>query len=87
VTKLFAKNLPNKKVMTTDGGEIGTLANITMDLRTGSLLELLIKPDLALDTEQYETDGKYILLPFHAVRAIKDYIVVDQASAKKSTQK
>lgn len=83
VTKVFAKNLPSKKVMTTDGGEMGTLANITMDLRTGLLLNLVVKPDMALDAEHYERDGRYILLPFHAVRAIKDYIVVDKPSAQR----
>lgn len=83
MAKVFAKNLPSKKVMTTDGGEMGTLANITMDLRTGSLLDLVVKPDMALDAERYEMDGKYILLPFHAVRAIKDYVVVDKDSAQR----
>ena len=83
MTKVFAKNLPSKKVMTTDGGEMGTLANITMDLRTGSLLDLVVKPDMALAVEHYERDGKYILLPFHAVRAIKDFVVVDRNSAQR----
>lgn len=81
MTKIFAKNLPSKKVMTTDGGELGTLANITMDLRTGTLLNLVVKPDMALDKERYEQDGKYVLLPFYAVRAIKDYVVIDGNTA------
>lgn len=83
MAKIFAKNLPGKKVMATDGGEMGTLANITMDLRTGSLLDLVVKPDMAFDIGRYEKDGKYILLPFHAVRAIKDYVVVDKDSAQR----
>ncbi|MGP8331120.1 MAG: PRC-barrel domain-containing protein [Methanosarcinaceae archaeon] len=82
MSKVFAKNLSSKLVMATDGTELGVLFNMVMDVMTGNLVNLLVKPDLALDTSKYQTDGQYIILPFEAVRAIKDYIVVDKALAK-----
>jgi sporulation protein YlmC with PRC-barrel domain len=82
MSKLFAKNLSSKQVMATDGTELGVLFNIVMDVKTGNLIDLIVKPDLALDTSKYKTDEQYLLLPFESVRAIKDYIVVDKTVAK-----
>ena len=82
MSKVFAKNLSSKQVMATDGTELGVLFNMVMDVKTGDLVDLLIKPDLALDTSKYQTDDQYIVVPFEAVRAIKDYIVVDKTLAK-----
>ncbi|MGP8336909.1 MAG: PRC-barrel domain-containing protein [Methanosarcinaceae archaeon] len=82
MSKVFAKNLSSKQVMATDGTELGVLFNMVMDVKTGNLVNLLVKPDLALDTSKYQTDEQYIILPFEAVRAMKDYIVVDKALAK-----
>ena len=82
MSKVFAKNLSSKQVMATDGTELGVLFNMIMDVKTGDLVDLLIKPDLALDTSKYQTDDQYIIVPFESVRAIKDYIVVDKTLAK-----
>ncbi len=82
MVKVFAKNLSSKQVMATDGTEIGILFNIVMDVKTGDLINLIVKPDMSLDTSRYQADGQYIMLPFESVRAIKDYIVVDKNLAK-----
>lgn len=82
MAKVFAKNLSSKQVMTTDGTELGTLYNITMDLGTSELVDLMIRPDMNIDTSEFQKDDQYILLPFESVRAIKDYIVVDKKIAK-----
>jgi sporulation protein YlmC with PRC-barrel domain len=79
--KVFAKNLSNKQVMTTDGTEIGILDNIVMEVKTGKLEDLIVKPDIGLDTSKYITDGQFLKIPFKAVRSIKDYIVVDKQIA------
>ncbi|WP_406660111.1 PRC-barrel domain-containing protein [Methanolobus sp. ZRKC3] len=82
MANVFAKNLSSKQVMATDGTEIGILFNIVMDVKTGNLINLIVKPDMSLDTSRYQADGQYIMLPFESVRAIKDYIVVDKNLAK-----
>ena len=82
MSKVFAKNLSSKQVMATDGTEIGVLHNMVMDIKTSSLISLVVKPDMALDASKFQYDGEFITLPFGSVRAIKDYIVVDKATAK-----
>ncbi|MCD4822879.1 MAG: PRC-barrel domain-containing protein [Methanococcoides sp.] len=82
MAKVFAKNLTNKQVMATDGTELGVLNNIVMENKTGELENLIIKPDIGLDTSKYQKDGQYIVVSFDAVSAIKDYIVVDKLMAK-----
>ncbi|WP_135603966.1 PRC-barrel domain-containing protein [Methanococcoides sp. NM1] len=82
MAKVFAKNLSNKQVMATDGTELGILDNIIMNGKTGELEDLIIKPDIGLDTSKYQKDGQYLIVPFEAVSAIKDYIVVDKVLAK-----
>lgn len=82
MAKVFAKNLSNKQVMATDGTEIGVLYNVVMDIETSRLVNLVVKPDMALDASKYQYDGQYITIPFGSVRAIKDYIVVDKSTAK-----
>ncbi len=82
MANVFAKNLSSKQVMATDGTEIGILFNIVMDIKTGELINMIVKPDMSLDTTKYNNDGQYILLPFESVRAIKDYIVVDKNMAR-----
>ncbi|MEZ5334552.1 MAG: PRC-barrel domain-containing protein [Methanolobus sp.] len=82
MVSVFAKNLSSKQVMATDGTEIGILFNIVMDIGSGEIIDLIVKPDMSLDTSRYKTDEQYILLPFESVRAIKDYIVVDKNMAR-----
>lgn len=81
MTGILAKNLSGMEVMGADGVELGTLYNITMDLRTGQLYDVIVEPHdginpVALD---YETDEEGRLeVPVAQVQAVKDYIVVGQ---------
>ena len=77
MVKSFVKNLSNKKVMGIDGSNVGTMHNVVVDLRTGALIDLVIKPDMAFDIEGFRTADNFMLVSFEAVRAMKDYIVVD----------
>jgi sporulation protein YlmC with PRC-barrel domain len=73
---VLAENLSGKAVMGSDGAELGTLYNITMDLKTGKLHDLLVEPNLEVSTD-YETDDENLLrVPVGDVKAVKDYIVV-----------
>jgi sporulation protein YlmC with PRC-barrel domain len=79
MTRVFARSLSRKKVMTNDGKLIGTLKNIRVDFDSGQVIELLIHPDQTFDTTNYEMeDDKILKFPFEAVKDIKDYIVVDR---------
>jgi sporulation protein YlmC with PRC-barrel domain len=75
---VLAENLSGKAVMSSDGTELGTLYNITMDLKTGELHDLLIEPNFEV-AEDFETDDESLLhVSVGDVRAVKDYIVIDR---------
>jgi len=81
MSDILAENLSGKAVMGSDGTELGMLYNITMDLKSGELDEVLIEPDeetmgrnVSLDTDEA---GRY-RVPVQAVQAVKDYIVVSR---------
>ncbi|MEA1894643.1 MAG: PRC-barrel domain-containing protein [Euryarchaeota archaeon] len=83
MAKIFAKNLSKKNVMSSDGSILGALYNIVIDIRTGELINLVVKPDMSVDRNMYHAEGNYMLIPFSAVRAIKDVMVVDKTEALK----
>lgn len=84
MTRVFARSLSRKKIMSNDGKLVGTLKNIRVDFDSGQVLEMLIHPDQTFSTEGYTLeDDKLLIIPFEAVKDIKDYIVVDRFLARK----
>ncbi|MFC4450996.1 MULTISPECIES: PRC-barrel domain-containing protein [Halorussus] len=81
MSKILAENLSGKAVMGSDGTELGMLYNITMDLKTGELADLLVEPDEQLQrgTVEFDSDeeGRF-QVPVKRVQAVKDYIVVQR---------
>jgi len=78
---ILAENLSGKAVMGDDGTELGMLYNITMDLKTGALNDLLVTPDEEFPVEgsQFAVDESGRLhVPVNRVQAVKDYIVIDR---------
>ena len=76
---ILAENLSGKAVMGSDGTELGDLYNITMDLKSGELSNLLVSPHEQLSTDHLSFDvdetGR-LKVPVANVQAVKDYIVV-----------
>jgi sporulation protein YlmC with PRC-barrel domain len=70
--------------MSNDGMLIGTVRNVMVDLDTGQIIDLIIKPDDTFRTDGYRMDGDRMFVPFEAVKDIKDYIVVDRYLLKRS---
>jgi sporulation protein YlmC with PRC-barrel domain len=77
---ILAENLSGKAVMGSDGTELGRLYNISMDLKSGKLNDLLVEPleesDVQLDFPVDE-DGHFHV-PVGSVQAVKDYIVIER---------
>ncbi|WP_435100256.1 PRC-barrel domain-containing protein [Halarchaeum sp. P4] len=79
MSDILAENLSGKAVMGSDGTELGMLYNITMNLKSGSLVDLLVEQ--TEETNQIQLDfptddrGRY-RIPVGRVQAVKDYIVV-----------
>ncbi len=84
MTRVFARSLSRKKIMSNDGKVIGTLKNLRVDFDSGQVVEMLIHPDQTFDTSNYDMeDDKILKVSFEAVKDIKDYIVVDRYLARK----
>ena len=78
MAKILAKSLFNKNVMLMDGSRLGVATNVIMDSHGGELVYLVVKPDIGVDIEKYEKQDNSIKIPFQAVRAAKDYALVDE---------
>lgn len=76
---ILAENLSEKEVMGSDGANLGTLYNITMDLKTGTLQDLVLDPGERSSELEFDRDeqGNY-RVPVSRVQAVKDTIVVDR---------
>ncbi len=84
--KISAEELNDKMVMDSEGSEIGVVHNIVVDAGTGMLTELVVKPATELDTSGFKKEDNYIFIPFEAVKAIRDVIVVDSEKIREHAQ-
>lgn len=78
---ILAENLSGKAVMGSDGTELGQLYNITMDLKTGALHDLLVSPHEEVRSGQFnfeQDDRGRFRVPVTRVQAVKDYIVIQR---------
>ncbi|MFC6824065.1 PRC-barrel domain-containing protein [Halopelagius fulvigenes] len=78
---ILAENLSGKAVMGSDGTELGQLYNITMDLKTGALHDLLVSPNDEVRPGQFafeQDDRGRFRVPVSRVQAVKDYIVIQR---------
>jgi sporulation protein YlmC with PRC-barrel domain len=76
---ILAENLSDKEVMGSDGASLGTLYNITMDLKTGTLQHLVLAPSEQTGNLEFDRDehGHY-RVPVGHVQAVKDTIIIDR---------
>ncbi len=81
MSEILAENLSGKAVMGADGVELGMLYNITMDVKSGELHELVITPNddvTATDLGLTLDEENRLRMPVNRVQAVKDYIVVQR---------
>ncbi|MBC2696742.1 MAG: hypothetical protein HF976_09155 [ANME-2 cluster archaeon] len=57
MNKMFARNLRDKPVVSSDGVTLGVLNNIMIDIRRGSIEDLVVKPDIGLEKVKYNTNN------------------------------
>jgi len=80
---VFAGTMAGKEIVNIDGAVLGELENVVFELKTGKLVDLVVRPDSELNRMKYREQGKFVLIPFSSVVAVKDYIVVDESRAVK----
>jgi len=80
VDKKPHKEILNKAIVTKEGKRLGIVKDITFETRTGELIHLVIK-----DTTPYTTqlnlersNQNEVLIPYNAIIAIGDFIVVSE---------
>ncbi len=76
---VLASTLSGHSVMTTDGAEIGTLENVTVDVETGRLQHFRVDPSGRADGGYDRTADGALLVPADAVTARNDYLLVEPA--------
>ena len=81
--KMFSGSIAGKEIVNIEGMVLGELADVIFDVETGKLADMLVKPDKELNRIKYREDGRFVLIPFASVVAIKDYIVIDDNRAVK----
>jgi sporulation protein YlmC with PRC-barrel domain len=82
--KVFSGSIAGKEIVNIDGMVLGDLEDVIFDVQTGKLVDLLVKPNKELNRVKYREDGRFVLIPFGSVVAIKDYIVIDESRAMKT---
>jgi sporulation protein YlmC with PRC-barrel domain len=74
------KVLIGKQVVTKEGKKLGIVKDITFETRTGELIHVVLK-DLTTYTSNLSlerTKDKEALIPYNAVIAVGDFIVVSE---------
>jgi sporulation protein YlmC with PRC-barrel domain len=82
-SRIFVSNLAGKEVVDIHGGVMGELENLIIDIETGHIIDLVIKPDSKLPKGKFREDNKFVLIPFSSVSSVKDFVVIDNKSAEK----
>ena len=85
MTDILAQNLIEKGVMRNDGKDMGTLENITVDLKTGKLESIVVKPKEDIDKNDfgdYQFEEGFFLVPVSLVEAVGDNIMIKPSTSK-----
>ncbi|AKG92336.1 hypothetical protein GAH_00310 [Geoglobus ahangari] len=73
---VLAREMLNKVVLLSDGTIVGVVHTLTFDYKTGSLVNVVVRPKNEVEGLKKE-DGYYII-PFESVRSVSDYVVIDR---------
>ncbi|HEV8289399.1 MAG TPA: PRC-barrel domain-containing protein [Candidatus Norongarragalinales archaeon] len=76
----IAKQLAGKRIITTDGEEIGRVIDLYMNELTGKLESVLVEPnpDSSLALRARKEGAGLVALPYSAVLDVKDVMVMDR---------
>ncbi len=82
----IAKQLAGKRIITTDGEDLGRVIDLFLDEVTGKLETILLEPnpDSAYATRAQHDGAGLITIPYGAVLDVKDVMVVDRRGLTES---
>lgn len=78
--KKYSKQLLGKTVVTKSGKKFGEVGNITFETRTGELIQVILRnPTAYTEGLELEKDAEgSLMIPFSAVIAVGDFVVVSE---------
>jgi len=78
--KIPFESLSGKMIVTKEGKRLGFVKDITFETKSGELINLVVKDSTPytrnLNLER--TSGKELLIPFNAIIAIGDFVIVSE---------
>jgi len=77
MSQIMVKSLSGKTVVSIDGAKIGTLHNVTVNQKSGDLLDIIIMTDPGYNSKKYKQEGGYVMVPFSDVKNIGDFIILE----------
>jgi sporulation protein YlmC with PRC-barrel domain len=81
VKYIIAKQLVGKKVITNDGFDVGRFVDAEVSEVTGKINHILIEPNMdSTFATKLKMESGQIRVPYAAVTAVNDYIVIDRKS-------
>jgi len=80
IEKKPLREIIGKQVVTKEGKRLGVAKDITFETRTGELMELVLKDPtkFAESLQLQKTRHRELLVPYNAIIAIGDFIVVSE---------
>jgi sporulation protein YlmC with PRC-barrel domain len=88
MAKIAASRIRDRMVVTSQGHELGLLFDVVTDEKSGKLVALVVEPTTEEMRELLLTDKEgLVLVPYPALRAIKDFIVVDAKRVPRKIKK
>ncbi|HEC75728.1 MAG TPA: hypothetical protein ENI33_00510 [Thermoplasmatales archaeon] len=77
--RVMENELRGRKVMSNEGLYLGIIRNITVDEKTGKLLDLIVEPSDKIDPRLYhQNEEGYLLFPFETVKSVKDVVILSE---------
>ena len=78
--KKYSKQIIGKTVVTKSGKRFGEVGNITFETRTGELIQIILKnPTSYAEGLELEKDkNNFIMIPYSAVIAVGDFVVISE---------
>ena len=78
---IIGRQLVGKKVVTNDGFDVGRFIDADISPITGKINAFIVEPNMDSNiASKLKIDSGQIKIPYNAVQAVNDYIVIDRKS-------
>jgi sporulation protein YlmC with PRC-barrel domain len=79
VKYIIAKQLVGRKVITSDGFDVGRFVDAEISEVTGKINNILVEPNMDSSfASRLKAESGQVKIPYASVLAVNDYIVVDR---------